>query len=478
MTNTSLGITCVVLLAAAAVSGQEAPAGPDGTYSERYRPQFHYTVKKGWINDPCGLVFHKGEYHLFNDHNPFGNKIPGPLGAKDRPPSRWSHAISTDLVHWKEMPIAILPDKLGAIFSGSGVVDRDNTAGFQKGDEQTLVLIYTSAGYPFKQSISYSTDRGRTWTAYAGNPVVPNQGLMRSERDPMVFWHHPTKTWIMVLYVKRGVARFFTSGDLKKWTHASDVTARGYHECPDMFELPVNGDKDTMKWVLHGANFHYWIGRFDGKKFTAESGPIQGDYGANFYAAQTWRDAAGRRVQIAWMAGGKYPGMPFNQQQSFPCRLTLRKTPRGIRIVRYPVKEIGTLHGDTVVLKDKPLKPGTNPLAGVSGELLDIDMAVRVSQATEFSLRLHGDGVTYVGGKLVCFGRSAPLAPVDGTVKLRILLDRTSIEVFGNDGEVSMTSCILPKNKVTPLALHAKGGPAHITSLTVRKLRSIWTSAG
>lgn len=472
----AFGMLAVLFLGAGAL-GQGPKAAPADAYGERYRPQFHYTVKKGWINDPCGLVYYDGEYHMFNDHNPFGNRIPGPLGAKDRPPSRWSHAVSSDLVHWKQLPVAIMPDKLGAIFSGSGVVDRDNTAGFQSGEAKTLVLIYTSAGYPFKQSISYSTDRGRTWTPYKGNPVVPNQGLMGSERDPMVFRHGPTKKWVMVLYVKRGTARFFTSPDLKKWTRASDFRPGGFHECPDMFELPVAGDETSRKWVLLDAPFNYWVGRFDGKTFTPEAKCVRGDLGANFYAAQTWIDAAGRRVQVAWMRGGRYPGMGFTQQMSFPCVLTLRTGPRGIRLFRYPVKEIAKLRHKPLVLTDKVVKVGSNPLAGISGDLFDIDLAVEAGAESQFGIRLHGGAVAYAGGKLTSFGRSAPLAPKDGTIKLRILVDRTSIEVFANAGEVSMTSCILPRKQDTPLDLYTKGSDLRIRSLKVWKLRSAWPPA-
>jgi len=463
---------CASLSADAAAPSKAAAAKP---YGERYRPQFHYTVQKGWINDPCGLVYYDGEYHLFNDHNPFGNVIPGALGDKSRPPSRWSHAVSRDLVHWKELPVAILPDKLGAIFSGSGVMDTANTAGFGKGDDKTLVLCYTSAGRPFSQSISYSNDRGRTWTRYKKNPVVPNQGLMPSERDPRVFWHGPTKRWVMVLYVKRDVARFFTSGDLKKWTHTSDFNRRGFHECPDMFQLPLDGDKTKMKWILYDAPFNYSVGTFDGKKFTSEAGPIRGDLGGNFYAAQTWTNTPPRCIQIAWMRGGRYPGMPFTQQMSFPCELRLVSGPDGPRLYRYPVSEVAALYTDKgFVVKDKPLKEGDNPLKGISGDLFDIELAVRPKPENEFGLRMHGQAITWTQDKLSCLGRSAGVAPVAGVVKLRILLDRTSLEVFANDGQISMTSCIAPSEQNTSLDLYTKGAEVHIESLTVHKLRSAW----
>jgi len=452
--------------------GVAGRGGSDRTdaFMERYRPQFHYTTRKGWINDPCGLVYSDGQYHLFNDHNPFGLDIPGHLGHPSKPPSRWSHAVSRDLVHWQELPIAILPDKLGAVFSGSGVVDKHNTAGF---GHNAIVLCYTSAGIPFSQSLSYSTDRGRTWTRYAKNPVVPNQGVDDTERDPRVFWHEATKRWVMGLHLRRGHARFFTSPNLKNWTHASDFKHPSMHECPDLFSLPVDGIAKNEKWVLYGAGFRYFVGTFDGRRFTPQAGPIRGDYGRNFYAAQTWTNSPdGRRVQIAWMRGGRYPGMPFNQQQSFPCTLALRTTAEGIRLFRYPVREIESLHTAPFERKDLAVKPGDNPLRGMSGELFDIQMEVAPGEAAELGLRLHETAIAVAGGKVSCLGAKADLSPVNGTIKLRILVDRTSIEVFANDGLVSMTSCFLPKNKTTGLELYATEGHVRVRSLRVAALKA------
>jgi fructan beta-fructosidase len=445
---------------------------PD-VYTERYRPHFHYTTKKGWINDPCGLVYFDGEYHIFNDHNPFGLTIPGCLNDPNRPPSRWSHAISRDLVHWEELPIAILPDKLGAVFSGSGVVDKENTAGLGK---NTVVLCYTSAGIPFSQSLSYSNDRGRTWTRYAKNPVVPNQGIDNGERDPRVFWHEPTGRWVMGLHLKSGHVRFFTSANLKDWAHASDFEHPSIHECPDLFSLPVDDNVNEKKWILYGAGFQYFIGTFDGEGFMAEAGPIRGDFGGNFYAPQTWTNTENRRIQIAWMCGGKYPGMPFSQQQSFPCELALRTTAKGIRLFRYPVKEIKSLYTKSFTLTNHTLTPGDNPLSGMSGNLFDIEMEIESGDAAEVGIRLHETAITYSGGKVTSLGKEADVSPVVGALKLRILIDSTSIETFANNGEISMTSCFLPRNKDTGLELYAKGGNARIRSLRVTNLRSTWNS--
>ena len=216
-------------------------------YKEAYRPQFHFTPKTNWTNDPNGLIYYKGEYHLFFQHNPFGI---------DWGNMTWGHAISRDLVHWKQLPHALHPDELGTIFSGSGVVDWNNTGGFQAGDESVLVNFYTSAGshapkeVPFTQSIAYSNDRGRNWAKYEGNPVIEH--IVGSNRDPKVIWHEPTQKWVMALYLDQNDYALFGSTNLKEWTRLSDLQIPDT-ECPDIFELPVDDDPDNTKWVFWGA---------------------------------------------------------------------------------------------------------------------------------------------------------------------------------------------------------------------------------
>ena len=438
-------------------------------FSERYRPQFHFTAQRHWLNDPNGCLYFDGVYHLFFQHNPEANEWGN---------MTWGHAVSPDLVHWTQRANAIRPYDGGTIFSGSAVVDHSNSAGFARGKETALVALFTHARPPFGQALAFSVDEGLTWQLYNdGHPVVPNQGLDPTERDPKVFWHQATQRWVMVLWVKEDTVRLFTSPDLKRWTHASDFIGRGFYECPDLFELPVDGDREHTKWVLHDAKLDYWIGSFDGRRFTPEAGPFRGDHGLNFYAAQSWDNTPGRRIQIAWMRGGQYPGMPFNQQMSFPCELTLRTVAAGVRLCRSPVDEIARLYDGQFVLKNATLAPNENPLAGISGELFDIEMDLRPNHASELGLRLHGETVAYKGGRISCLGRSAPLSPADGRIRLRLLVDRTSLELFANDGEVSMTSCFLPRASETNLELYASGGTARVNHLQVRQLRSSWGSS-
>jgi sucrose-6-phosphate hydrolase SacC (GH32 family) len=444
------------------------PLVPEKFYHERYRPQFHFSPMKNWTNDPNGLVFYKGEYHLFFQHNPTGINWGN---------MTWGHAVSPDLVHWTQLEHAIHPDKLGTIFSGSAVVDWNNTAGFQTGDEKVIVCIYTSAGNPFTQSIACSNDRGRTWTKYEKNPVLKH--IMGGNRDPKVFWHAPTKKWVIALFLDAGKYALFGSPNLREWTKLSDVPPSGAEECPDMFELPVDGDAKNTRWVFWGGNSNYLIGRFDGTTFTKEAGPFRFEYGNNYYAAQSYSDVPkedGRRIQIAWMQGGRYPGMPFNQQMSFPSALTLRTLPEGIRMCREPVKEIEKIHGKRHSFKDLSLKAGDDPLKDISGDLFDIRMEFEPGDAEEVTLNIRGTPVVYdVKKKLVVFlGKTAQLEPIEGKVKLQVLVDRPSIEVFGADGRFSMSSCFLPPSGDKKISLSAKGGTAQVKSLEVWELRSAW----
>ena len=353
----------------AGLSGVEKLQYPQ-VYQEMHRPQFHFSARRHWINDPNGLVFYQGEYHLYFQYMP-----PARPGAfKD-----WGHAVSTDLVHWTQLPTALSPQKCwGGCWSGSAVVDAENTSGLAHGKEKPIVAVVTLGDTPpCSQCIAYSLDRGRTFTMYDGNPVVKH--IVGCNRDPKVTWHAPTKRWIMVFYLDQNDFAMFASPDLKQWTRLSNVQVPGSSECPDFFELPVDGNPANTRWVFWTANGKYWLGTFDGREFHKEGGLLQADYGANFYAAQTFSDipsSDGRRIQIAWMAGGNYPDMPFTQQLSFPCVLTLRTTPDGIRMYRQPVKEIAALRAKEDRWENLTLKPGDNPLADLSGDLWEIQAEI------------------------------------------------------------------------------------------------------
>jgi fructan beta-fructosidase len=442
-------------------------------YRETLRPQFHFSAAKHWLNDPNGLVYYQGEYHLFFQHNPFGIEWGN---------MHWGHAVSKDLVHWQELPIGITPDRHGDVWSGSIIVDGENTAGLQQGTEKTLLAFYTAAtapGRPFTQCLAYSNDRGRTWQKYAKNPIVGH--IVAENRDPKVVWHGPSKQWIMALYLVENDFALLGSENLTEWKELSRLRMPGVIECPDFFELPVDGDTRRTKWVFVGGDGSYYVGSFDGKTFTPEGPRQPGDYGAHFYATQSYSDipaADGRRIQIAWMRGGKYPGMPFNQQMSFPCALTLRTAPEGIRLFREPVREIGGLYPEMLPARTLPetIHSEERPHTLATGDLWDIQATVAPGDAKAVVLKVNGQEVRYDAVKrtVSALDRSAPLVPVDGRVKLRILADRTSLEVFGNDGAVSLSSCFVPDKPDLPVQISCEGGAVKVVELKVIPLRSAW----
>jgi fructan beta-fructosidase len=460
------------------VQSDERRAQPIDTshvYNETFRPQFHFSARKNWINDPNGLVFYKGTYHLFFQHNPFGINW-GNMS--------WGHATSPDLVHWTEGTIALKPDPLGTMFSGSAVVDVNNTSGFKSGKDAPLVAIYTAAGgtsdeskgKPFTQCLAYSTDGGTSWQKYDKNPVLPN--LRGGNRDPKIVWHEPSKRWVMTLYLAGSDFAFFNSPDLKSWKQIQTMTVPGCDECPDFFEIPVEGEPGQTRWVWTAANGKYLVGAFDGTTFTPEpGGPYVGDYGANLYAVQSYSDApAGKRIQIGWMRNGTYPQMPFNHQMSFPCELKLRRFPEGLRLTRTPVEQIESLYEKPSEFSNVDLEDDPTPLGGLFHDLIDLRAELQPGSATEVTLRVRGQAITYRSKekKLLVLGREAPLEPIDGRITLRVLLDRTSIEVFANDGKVSMTSCFLPRSKDRGVEASATGGVARIVSMKANDLKSAW----
>ena len=463
-------------------------------FSEAYRPQFHYTYRAGWMSDINGLVFWDGEYHLFSQHNPTGP-------ACDYGDMHWGHAVSRDLLHWQELPPAITPDEQsGPAFSGSSAVDWHNSSGLQTGDVPPLVAFYTGGRYitdPSRdgvQCLAYSNDRGRTWTKHAGNPVLP--AITHYNRDPKVFWHEPTGHWVMAITLScaedwlRGDDgdyrfAFYASADLKRWEEMSRLDLPRGLDCPDVFELPVDGDPRNTRWVFWAGDGTHAIGTFDGHTFAPE-GEIRlpsltwESNGANGYAAQTFSDmpaADGRRIQIAWLRHGEYPGMPFSQQALFPCELTLRTTTEGPQLFRQPIREIELLHATTRQWHDQPLGGGTPAVGGAAGELLDVRAEVLLGDLATFEVKTRGIRITYdaAARSLACLGASVPLSPVDGRVQLQVLVDRTCLELFANDGRQVMSFGCHPPVDDTAVTISATGDSGRLVDLAAHELRSIWT---
>ncbi len=451
-------------------------------YEEKYRPQFHFTPEKNWMNDPNGLVYYAGEYHLFYQYNPFG---------KDWGYMHWGHAVSKDLVKWEHLPIAITPDENSkekehaTAFSGCALVDQNNTAGLQQGDEKTLLIFYTS--FECGQRLAYSNDKGRTWKKYDKNPLIPF--AKDDARDPKVFFHKPSGNWVMVLYrrpdgdeSKQGIS-IFTSKNLINWELQSHIT--GFYECPDLFELPLDGNKDQSKWALLGGDGAYFIGSFDGKTFKPEGTKKILDRGKNFYATQTWSNhPEGKVVQIAWMRGGDFTDMPFNGMMTFPCELSMRTTKTGPTLCKKPVDAIATLHEKDLIKKDKNIIPGIkgNIVAGISGDALHIKAKFNPKSSDGFGFLVrngkkdNGTEIRYDSNKkmLDCLGGEVHVEPIDGILQLEVLVDRSSIEIFVNDGEVVLSSCFNPGVGDEDLTLWTQGGELFVKEIEVYKMKSAW----
>ena len=446
--------------------------GAQDLYNESLRPQFHFSQKRGWNNDPNGMVYYEGEWHLYYQHNPYGWNWDN---------MHWGHAVSKDLVHWDEMPIALYPWSMARehCFSGSAVIDWNNSAGFQEGDERVLVAAFTDTGCG--ESIAFSNDKGRTFTYYEGNPVVKHAG-----RDPKIVWFAPGEHWVMAVYDEeggRGIA-FYSSTDLKNWKRESKLN--GYFECPEIFKIPVDGDAKNTRWVVFAADAQYAIGEFDGKRFTPEDEGKHQLHWGSYYASQTFSHAPDhdgqvadgeavesnrRRIQIGW-ARINMADMPFNQTFSFPTELTLRSTADGIRMFGEPVAEIENLRKKTHQRKPATLTDTDHCDLATAGDLLEIMAEFSVGDAVSFGVDIGGTKVEYDMFRKQLMGM--PLAPEDGRIRMRILVDRPMIEVFGNGGRVIMTSPFRSDGNIESISAFSNGGSTKLVNLEVHELESIW----
>jgi fructan beta-fructosidase len=452
------------------------------------------------MNDPNGLVFFDGEYHLFYQHNPLGDT----WGH-----ASWGHAVGRDLVRWEHLPVALREEHGVMIFSGSAVVDRENSSGFGVADEPPLVAVYTGHGASEQtQNLAFSTDRGRTWTKYAHNPVLAIGS--REFRDPRVFWHTPTGRWIMVTALAdRHRVRLDASLDLKRWSHLSDFgpagATDGAWECPDLFPVAVEGRPGMRKWLLKvdvqkSIGAQYFVGEFDGTRFSADEPggpPLRVDYGSDFYAAQTWSDVpGGRRIWVGWMNHWDYalaiPTSPWQGLLSIPRELSLRRSPGGLRLVQRPVAELVSLRRPLFHRLDASPSAVNTELAALSKDTaleIRIELAPGTANEVGLAVRARGAEGTAIGydvraGELrvdrrrsgdVAFSPSfagvhrAPLPVEQGKIVLHVFVDACSVEVFGGDGCVVLSDLIFPDPCSTGLELYADGD-ARVRTMDVWRL--------
>lgn len=455
----------------------DEPAPPGELYRERLRPQFHFSSRRGWNNDPNGLFHFGGEYHLLYQHNPYSVEW-GNL--------HWGHAVSRDLVHWTELPVALYPDALGAMSTGCAVVDHANTSGLGRPGAPAVVAVYT-AGHAswaraFTQCLAISTDGGSTWSKYDGNPVLDH--IIHRNRDPKVIWHEETERWVMVLYLDRNDYAIFTSPNLLDWERTGELALPRTTECPELFPLPAGGAADPArerKWVFWGANSTYLVGSFDGREFHPEQAPRKLQPAGDGYAAQTWSDVPpedGRRLQIAWLRQ-PMPGMPFGQCMTIPQHLELQ--PRGAEwaLTAAPVRELEGLQEERWEIAEREITPARPLEAELSGELLDVSAELELGSADCVGVVVRGVAVFYDRRleALCCGGYTVPLPVPDGPFRWRILADRASLELYADRGAVTIAAGIVLPQWERGVRLVAAGGSAVARRVTVARLRSAWPAA-
>ena len=483
-------------------------------FKEKYRPQYHFTPESMWMNDPNGLVYNQGVYHLFYQYYP-EDIVWGPM--------HWGHATSKDMVYWQHRPIALFPDENGYIFSGSAVVDRQNTSGLGTDGKPPLVAVYTyhdingeRAGTDdFQtQGIAYSLDNGETWTKYEGNPVIGNEGI-RDFRDPKVFWHEATESWIMVL-VAGDHAKFYRSADLKEWTYISEFgRERGAHggvwECPDLFPLKVEGS-DEEKWVLiisinpdapnGGSGTQYFIGDFDGASFRSEQKEARWlDWGRDNYAGVTYNHVPnGDRIFIGWMSNWDYardtPTETWRSAMTVPRKLSLRKIGNQYDLFNYPLDNFETIFNpefqENMVIagegthnftfdhfNEAEIRFRTAPrnfelnFSNEAGDLLTLTLD---SDKKEFSLDRRKSGLVDFSEKFAPDVQRMPVPELpDDPFEVRILIDWSSIEVFINQGQYVLTAQLFPRENYTQLeAVNRTKTDLILLDFEVNSAESIW----
>jgi fructan beta-fructosidase len=477
---------------------------------EPHRPQVHFSPAAHWVNDPNGMLYSNGIYHLFYQYHPYSS-VWGPM--------HWGHATSTNMINWKEQPIAIYPDSIGTIFSGSAVVDKNNTSGFGKNGKAPLVAIFTQHNMDGEkagkndfqtQGIAYSNDDGKTWTKYAANPVLKNPGIT-DFRDPKVMWYAPQKKWIMTLATKDRIT-FYSSPDLKSWKKETEFGQTlgehgGVWECPDLISFD---DKGKQVWVLivnlnpggpnKGSATQYFTGSFDGTAFTADHTNTKWlDYGPDEYAGITWSNTGSRKIFLGWMSNWMYanqvPTESWRNAMTIPRELKLKHVGNDILIASQPVVELSAIQLKPIIVQNILIKDNTD-LAEKTGKInFPCRLNLNFNQAKDFSLILAND----LGEQLVigfdkkqnqyfidrtASGKAdfktgfaarhvAPRFSNNKKMNISLIIDVSSVELFADDGLTVMTSIFFPNKPYNKIHIQSVDTAA-INKLAYIPLKSIW----
>ena len=473
-------------------------------YTEKYRPQFHFSPAKNWCNDPNGLVYNNGTYHLFYQHNPFGNQW-GHM--------TWAHATSKDLIHWKHMPIAIPEENGIMIFSGTCVVDKDNTSGFGKDGKIPMVAVYTGhiENKNQSQNIAYSLDDGITWKKYAKNPVLDLQKV--DFRDPKIFWYEPKKYWVMnVMLPVEHVVQFYSSTNLKQWKYLSDFgpagDTSGVWECPDLTAVPIEGMPDKKKWVLQmsmNASMQYFVGEFDGEKFINENPTdkiLRPDYGPDYYAAIVYNQlpASHLPTSIGWVNNWNYandiPTTPWKSAMAIPRNLSVKKINSEWLVIQKPVSITNSLQKEIfksaeIIVTDKnilPVKskqfelqvhmePAANAVCGLKiavGDNNYFEIGYNAATKIFYIDRSKSGNIIFNDNfkKLLRFEKNIALK--DNKIHLQIFYDNSIAEIFVNGGEAVFTAQLFPNKGDNRIELFNIGLKSKFEKLQIWEMKSVW----
>jgi fructan beta-fructosidase len=488
-------------------------------FQELFRPQVHFTPHQNFMNDPIGLIFYQGKYHLFYQYNPYG---------KEWGHMSWGHAVSPDLIYWQHLPIALWEEDEIMIFSGSAVHDKKNKSGIAKNKSGSIIAIYTGNELKRKcqtQNLAFSNDGGMTWKKYKGNPVLDIGE--KHFRDPKVFWYEKEKKWIMVVTLAgKKIIRFFSSNDLKRWEYLSDFGPAGmketpYWECPDLFELPIDNDKLNTRWILKvdvsdnavsgGSGSQYFVGHFDGREFFNDYSPdkiLWVDYGQDFYAAQTFSNLPknqNRLVWMGWMNNWQYannlPTSPWRGQMTIPRKLSLANTENGICLLQQPVNEAKKLRQDELIYKDLLITPEPQTIDKHALNLLSFEllMEFKIISADFFGIRFiwgehslvdlgidiqlkrifldrRNSGVIDFNENFAAVHYAPLIIPNSKKINLRVIVDSCSIEIFANNGEAVITDLIFPEEQGIKTSLFSVGGKVLVKLLQIFTLKNIWSN--
>lgn len=448
-------------------------------YNQPLRPQVHYTPITGQIADPTGLIWYKGTYHLFYMFDEWSKQR--------RDNKNWGHAISHDGVHWEQQPVitnTVIDNRPG---SGCGLVDWNNTLMLKTGIEKTLVVFYTDYGRGI--SLAYSKDAGKTWIRHKNNPLLP---IKNGFRDPLVFWYKPDQSWRMAIYEEPGIS-FYRSSDLLHWTFLSSL--EGFFECPDFLHMAVDGNQENKKWVLIDGNGAYTLGEFNGTRFIPQSskrylgsetfynkvGNRMNYYTKDLYATQTWKqsyEGDGPFYQLAFMMIKEPPthNRTWSQQLIFPVELTLRTIEDSVYLCRNPIDAIKQLRHNAKFWNNFNVNEGENPLAQIEDDVFEMIAEINLGTAKEVRINIRGEEAVYQAAKrqLTFMDSKVPVISTENKLKLHLIVDRNSVEIYVNQGEASITRLFYPNPSNKKLGLTAGGGFMSVASLELYRLESIW----